>query len=109
AVACAQIVIADLDLPRAKERVAVLADMHIPSVALALDVGDEAQVRQLIQTVHQRFGRIDAVINNAAIYITAPIAELQAAGWERVVRTNLTGPFLMTKYAIQVMQRGSHI
>jgi NAD(P)-dependent dehydrogenase (short-subunit alcohol dehydrogenase family) len=108
-VAGAQIVIADLDLPRAKERVGVLADMHIPSVALALDVGNEAQVRQLIQTVHQRFGRIDAVINNAAIDITAPIAELQAAGWERVVRTNLTGPFLMTKYAIQVMQRGGHI
>jgi NAD(P)-dependent dehydrogenase (short-subunit alcohol dehydrogenase family) len=108
-VAGAQIVIADLNLPRAKERVGVLADMHIPSVALALDVGDEAQVRQLIQTVHQRFGRIDAVINNAAIDITAPIAELQAAGWERVVRTNLTGPFLMAKYAIQVMQRGSHI
>jgi NAD(P)-dependent dehydrogenase (short-subunit alcohol dehydrogenase family) len=108
-VAGAEIVIADLDLPRARERVGVLADMHISSVALALDVGDEVQVRQLVHQVHERFGRLDVVINNAAIDITAPIAELQPAGWERVVRTNLTGPFLMTKYAIEVMQRGGHI
>jgi NAD(P)-dependent dehydrogenase (short-subunit alcohol dehydrogenase family) len=108
-VAGAQIVIADLDLPRAHERTALLADMHITSVAMGLDVGDEAQVRQLIRSVRERFGRLDVVINNAAIDITAPISELQGAGWERVVRTNLTGPFLMTKYALEVMDRGGHI
>src|SRR5215510_7205302 len=58
-VAGAQIVIADLDLPRARERVGVLADMHITSVALGLDVGDDAQVRQLVHQVHERFGRLD--------------------------------------------------
>jgi len=108
-VAGAQIVIADLDLPAARERAAHLADMHISALAQALDVGDETQVRQLIGTVHERCGRLDAVINNAAIDITAPIAELQAAGWERIVQTNLTGPFLMIKYALEVMRPGGHI
>lgn len=105
----AQVVIADLDLARARERTAALADMHIPTVPVALDVGDEQQVRTLIGQVRERFGRLDVVINNAAIDITAPIDELTADGWERVVRTNLTGPFLMSKYAAEVMQRGAHI
>src|SRR5262245_49035323 len=63
----AQIVIADLDVARARQRTGLLADMQIPSVPLGVDVGDEGQVKELIQTVHQRFGRLDAVINNAAI------------------------------------------
>ena len=105
----ARIVIADLDLPRAKQRAAFLANLHINSLALPLDVGDEQQVRQLIHSVVEHFGHLDVVVNNAAIDITAPIAELQGAGWERVVRTNLTGPFLMAKYALGVIRRGGHI
>jgi NAD(P)-dependent dehydrogenase (short-subunit alcohol dehydrogenase family) len=105
----ARIVIADLDLPRAKERAAFLASLHIDSLALPLDVGDELQVRRLIESVHEHFGCLDVVVNNAAVDITAPIAELQGAGWECVVRTNLTGPFLMAKYALGVIRRGGHI
>src|SRR5262245_63109847 len=70
-VAGAQIVIADLDLPAAREQTARLSDMHISGLAQALDVGDETQVRQLVKVVHERFGRLDAVINNAAIDIAA--------------------------------------
>lgn len=105
----AQLVLADLDLTRARERAALLAERHIPSVAMSVDVGDEGQVRELIGRVCERFGHVDVVVNNAAIDITAPIGELDGAAWERVVRTNLTGPFLMIKYALEVMSRGGHI
>jgi NAD(P)-dependent dehydrogenase (short-subunit alcohol dehydrogenase family) len=105
----AQIVLADLDLTGASERAGLLANLHIPSVAMAVDVGDEGQVRELIGRVFERFGRLDVVINNAAIDIPVPIAQLEGAAWERVVRTNLTGPFLMTKYALELMARGGHI
>jgi NAD(P)-dependent dehydrogenase (short-subunit alcohol dehydrogenase family) len=105
----AQVVIADLDLARARERTAALADLHIPTVPVALDVGDEQQVQTLIAQVRERFGRLDVVVNNAAIDVTAPIGELSSADWDRVVRTNLTGPFLMSKYAADVMGRGAHI
>lgn len=105
----ARIVLADLDLPRAEQHAAALAARDVESVALSLDVGDEGQVRQFIRNVHERFGRLDVIVNNAAIDITAPIGELQVGGWERVVRTNLTGPFLMIKCALEVMTRGGQI
>jgi NAD(P)-dependent dehydrogenase (short-subunit alcohol dehydrogenase family) len=70
-------------------------------------VGEESQVLELMQRVHERFGRLDAVINNAAIDITVPIAELQGFDWERIVRTNLSGPFYVAKHAAALMGRES--
>jgi NAD(P)-dependent dehydrogenase (short-subunit alcohol dehydrogenase family) len=50
------------------------------------------------------------VVNNAAIDFTVPISELDSGDWERVVRTNLTGPFLMAKHAVAAMAgQGGHI
>lgn len=99
----AHLVIADLALERAQDRVAVLAESGIKALAMPLDVGDEEQVRQVIAATRERFGRLDAVVNNAAIDITVPIAELTSTDWERVVQTNLTGPFLMAKHAAAAM------
>jgi NAD(P)-dependent dehydrogenase (short-subunit alcohol dehydrogenase family) len=99
----AQLVIADLVLERAQDRVAMLAEAGIKALALPLDVGDEEQVQQVIAATRERFGRLDAVINNAAIDITVPVSELTSTDWERVVQTNLTGPFLMAKHAAAAM------
>jgi NAD(P)-dependent dehydrogenase (short-subunit alcohol dehydrogenase family) len=103
----ARIAVADLVFERAEERVAELGRRGIGALALQVDVGDEAQVRQLVSLVVERWGRLDAVVNNAAIDITLPIDELDAADWERVVRTNLTGPFLLAKHAAAAL-RSSH-
>jgi NAD(P)-dependent dehydrogenase (short-subunit alcohol dehydrogenase family) len=64
-------------------------------------------VQRAIATVREKYGRLDVVVNNAAIDITVPISELGAGDWERVVRTNLTGPFLMAKYAAEAMGAGT--
>jgi NAD(P)-dependent dehydrogenase (short-subunit alcohol dehydrogenase family) len=105
----AHIVIGDIAVERAQDRAAALHDQDISAAALALDVGDEAQVRNVVDVIVRRHGRIDALINNAAVDITVPVEELEGAQWERVVRTNLTGPFLMTKHALAAMPRGSHV
>jgi NAD(P)-dependent dehydrogenase (short-subunit alcohol dehydrogenase family) len=99
----ARLVLADIALERAEDRCAVLSESGIEAMALPLDVGDEAQVRSVVEQVRERFGRLDVVVNNAAIDITVPIAELSGADWDRVVRTNLTGAFLMAKYAAAAM------
>jgi NAD(P)-dependent dehydrogenase (short-subunit alcohol dehydrogenase family) len=99
----ARLVIADVARERAEDRVAMLADLDIQAIAMPLDVGDERQVRLTVDATLEIFGRLDAVVNNAAIDITVPMAELDAADWERVVRTNLTGPFLMAKHAAAAM------
>lgn len=105
----ARVIIADLDFGRARERTAMLADMHIHTLPLQLDVGNEEQVRSLVAQVHERFGQLDVVVNNAAIDVTAPIGELESDAWDRIVRTNLTGAFLMSKHAAAVLPRGGHI
>jgi NAD(P)-dependent dehydrogenase (short-subunit alcohol dehydrogenase family) len=99
----AQLVIADIALERAQDRVAALADAGIKALAMALDVGVEEDVHRVVTATREKFGRLDAVINNAAIDITVPIGELSTTDWERIVQTNLTGPFLMAKHAAAVM------
>jgi len=105
----ARVVVADIELARAHDLVATLANQGIDAVAMPLDVGDEAQAQQLIDAVRMRYARLDALINNAGIDVTAPLEELSIAQWERVVRTNLTGPFVMAKHALGLLTHGSHI
>ncbi|MGE5865868.1 MAG: SDR family oxidoreductase [Rhizobacter sp.] len=99
----ARVVVADIDLAGAENHAAVLGEEGITAMAVHLDVGDEAQVERVIAQTRERFGRIDAVVNNAGIDITVPIDELSGADWERVVRTNLTGPFYVAKHAARAM------
>jgi NAD(P)-dependent dehydrogenase (short-subunit alcohol dehydrogenase family) len=108
----ARLVIADIAIERAQDRAAVLADHGIDAIALPLDVSDDAQCRATLDAVATRCGRLDALINNAAIDVTAPIGELSVEDWQRVLGTNLGGAFLMAKHAVALMQQqggGGHI
>ncbi|HET9643754.1 MAG TPA: SDR family oxidoreductase [Burkholderiaceae bacterium] len=106
-----RIVVADLAADRAEQCAKALGERNIEAMALPLDVGDELQVERAVSRVRERLGRLDVLVNNAAIDYTVPISELSGADWERVVRTNLTGPFLMAKYAVAAMggKGGGHI
>jgi NAD(P)-dependent dehydrogenase (short-subunit alcohol dehydrogenase family) len=105
----ARVVVADIEMTRASERAAALNQLDIDAVAMPLDVGDEEQVRHLIDAVSMRYGKLDALINNAGVDFTAPAVDLSVAQWDRVVRTNLTGPFLMIKHALSLLGHGSRI
>lgn len=66
------------------------------------DVSDEAQVKGLIVATLERFGQIDILVNNAAIYSTLPpvkSTEIDVALWDKVMAVNVRGPFLMVKHA----------
>ena len=105
----ARIAVADLDGARATQRAQSLGERGIQAMALELDVGDARQGRDAVDQVRERFGRLDVLVNNAAVDITVPIDELSAADWERVVRTNLTGPFLMTKAVVAAFGQAGHV
>src|SRR6201999_570537 len=55
--------------------------------------------------IAERFGRLDALVNNAGIAIFKPLLETTHDDWNRVLAVNLTGPFLCTKAAVPLMQR----
>ena len=98
-------VVADLARGSADDLSAAIIAEGGRAYALSLDVGDDASASRAIDEVVERFGRLDAVVNNAAIDITVPIDELSPADWSRVVQTNLTGPFLVARHAVAVMKR----
>ena len=74
------------------------------TLALPCDVSDPAAVASTVAAVHDRFGRLDALVNNAGIAIFKPILEVTYEDWQRVLAVNLTGPFLMTQAAAPVMR-----
>lgn len=73
--------------------------------ALEADIGDEDAVRAAIDAVLARFERLDALVNNAGTDVTKPLDELTTADFDRVMRTNLRGPFMLMKHAVPVFRR----
>ncbi len=65
--------------------------------AYACDIREEDAVRQTVARVLADFGRIDALVNNAGGQFAAPLESISAKGWDAVVRTNLTGGFLVAR------------
>jgi NAD(P)-dependent dehydrogenase (short-subunit alcohol dehydrogenase family) len=97
------------DIADGKELAAELARAHgANSVASRVtDVSDEATVKALVADTMERFGKIDVLINNAALF--APLAEqscteIDTAVWDRVMAINLRGPFLMVKHVVPHMK-----
>ena len=71
---------------------------------MSADLTDEKQVKQLFQTVFERFGRIDILVNSAGIIGSArPIEEMDSEDWDRVFRIDVRGTFLCTKYCLPYM------
>jgi 2-deoxy-D-gluconate 3-dehydrogenase len=67
--------------------------------AVSVDVADESSVRQAIDGVRARQGRLDILINNAGINIRKPLHELTLAEWRQVIDTNLTSAYLCSHAA----------
>lgn len=100
----AVVIAADLCEDSAHTTAARLQHQEGARQALALDVGDEHQTADAVARIVAEFGRLDVLVNNAAIDVTLPIDELSVEDWDRIVRTNLRGPFLLSKEAFAVMR-----
>jgi NAD(P)-dependent dehydrogenase (short-subunit alcohol dehydrogenase family) len=82
-----------------------LAGYDVPSLALGCDVSDAEAVFAVVDDVLGRFGRLDIVVNNAAIDHTHSVDEMTVEQWDQVIGVNLRGPFLFAKAALPAMRR----
>jgi NAD(P)-dependent dehydrogenase (short-subunit alcohol dehydrogenase family) len=107
----AHIFLCDIDADTAHKESRALVEAGGKAEGITLNVGDETAVQDTLADIVDRHGSIDVVINNAGIDVTLPITELEVKDWDRVVETNLRGPFLLAKYAVPYMQKqgGGHI
>ena len=83
-----------------------VADLAEPDNTLELhcDVSDAKAVANAMAAVSARFGRLDALINNAGIAVFAPLLDTSDDDWSRILQVNLTGPFICTKAAAPLMR-----
>ncbi len=89
---------------RADRTVDTLVTQGAKAHALRGDVGNEADVERFVDEARNRYGRLDAVVNNAGIDVTTGVDTLRIEDWDAIIRTNLRGPFLLSKLALPLLE-----
>jgi NAD(P)-dependent dehydrogenase (short-subunit alcohol dehydrogenase family) len=81
--------------------------LGVAAAALALDVTDPDAVAGAVQTAVARLGPVDVLVNNAGVAESAPLLQADLAHWERHLRVNATGPFLVIRAVLPgMLERG---
>ncbi len=106
----ARVVVADVDGAAAREVASGLERDGADALALATDVSAEASAGEMAERTLERFGRIDVLVNNAAVFATIPISrggieDIGVEEWDRVMAVNLRGVFLASRAVIPAMKR----
>lgn len=100
----ARVIVSDINAEAGEETVAAIVAAGGEARFILCDVGDEAQVRDLVAGTVSAFGRLDCAVNNAAVTPdTLPIADADMDVWDRVIRIDLRAVMLCMKYQIRQM------
>lgn len=106
----AKVVVADLDGGGGGELVRALSKDGYDALAVRTDVAEPADAEQMARATLDRFGRIDGLINNAALFqrpamSRVPFEEIPVAEWDRLMAVNLRGIFLCCRAVVPAMKR----
>jgi len=74
-----------------------------------VDMLDEKNIKQAVSSVKKDFGKVDILINNAGVFYPTLIDATEKENWEKLMSINVTGYFLMAKYCVPLMKKGSKI
>lgn len=89
------------DLPRAQEVVDSLGER---ALAVPGDIAADGVPEDIVRRTLERFGRVDILVNNAALARSTRLGELSADEWREAIEVNLTAPFLLTKAVLPAMK-----
>jgi NAD(P)-dependent dehydrogenase (short-subunit alcohol dehydrogenase family) len=101
--------VVDLNEAHGNETVRTIQSSGGEAIFAQADVGNTEQVKNSIAAAVAKWGRIDALVNDAAMMTFTPIVDLPEDDWDKVLRVNLKSVFLYCKYAVPHMQAGSAI
>jgi len=101
----ARLVVADLQAAKAESVADEARALGAEAIAVAVDVSDEKSVQHLADRTFERFGRVDILVNDAGIYLKAPVTQKPKADWDRTLNVNLGGNFLCARAFVPAMRR----
>ncbi len=93
----------------AKDTIQELESLGIKCVRLKAHVGDEKAVAALVESIEERFGTLDILVNNAASGVMRPASELSAKHWDWTMDINARGPWMLSVAAARLMKNGGRI
>ncbi len=100
----ATVVAADINLEAARQTIEGLGDK---ALAVSCNVADSDSVATAMAAVHERFGSLDVVVNNAGIGSIDAFADTPDEHWQRVIGVNLTGTFFCSREAVKLMLKAT--
>ena len=101
----ADIVVSDINLEKAEETAKEIEAMGRKAMAIKVDVANSGDVERMVQTILERFGQIDVLVNNAGIARDKLILRMTEEDWDAVLDINLKGTFNCTKAVVRHMSR----
>ncbi|RYY39197.1 MAG: SDR family oxidoreductase [Chitinophagaceae bacterium] len=101
------VLVIDRDEAGGSETVRLIAEAGGRAAFARCDVGEEAQVAATVRTALDTWGRIDVLVNNAAMMTFKKIVDLSTAEWDTLMNVNLRSVFLFCRLCIPHMQRGA--
>jgi len=105
----AKLAVADIDAASSRRVADEIGQAGGTARAFVMDVGDEQAIAEALDRIVAGLGRLDAIVNNAGVDVTAGIQEMETADWHRIIATNLTGPFMLSKHGLAHLNPGGHI
>jgi 3-oxoacyl-[acyl-carrier protein] reductase len=101
----AQVAVWTLSSQRAEEVAAEIEQTGGQGIPVQVDVSVSSQVEAATETVLERFGRIDVLVNNAALAQNVTIEEMKESDWDQIMAVNTKGTFLCCKAVMNYMKR----
>ncbi len=103
-----KVAVVDMDKGRGEKVATDIVKAGGSAAAFVADISLEADIAALVKAVVAKWGRIDILVNNAAISDNKHMLDITKADWDRVLAVTLTGPFLMSQHvARQMIAQGS--
>lgn len=99
----ARVVLHGRNRDKVKHQIEILQKEGLEGYGYLFDVTNSDQINHSVQCIENEIGPIDILVNNAGLNIRAPLEDFNNEDWEKVISTNLTGPYLVAKAVAKYM------